>query len=224
MKIADRQIDIYINTDKKCVPFIIFNSDGDEAIAVNKRLLEYGCHDYVLIAISGLDWNSDLSPWSSPAIFKNGEDFKGNADAYLQELINTIIPEVINHLKEKEISAECLSIAGYSLAGLFALYALYNCDLFSNAASASGSLWYPGFMEYIESHKLSDKVDKIYLSLGNAESKTRNPVMAKVEENTIRYYESLKDKIDIFYEENEGNHFRDPDIRMAKGIKYLLDQ
>lgn len=39
-----------------------------------------------------------------------------------------------------------IGIAGYSLAGLFALYALYKTDVFTRVASMSGSLWFPGIM------------------------------------------------------------------------------
>ena len=42
--------------------------------------------------------------------------------------------------------ASFIGIAGYSLAGLFALYALYKTDAFTRVASMSGSLWFPGIM------------------------------------------------------------------------------
>ena len=46
-------------------------------------------------------------------------------------------------------------LAGYSLAGLFALYALYQTDVFARAASMSGSFWFEGIMEYVCSHEMS---------------------------------------------------------------------
>ena len=48
--------------------------------------------------------------------------------------------------------------------------------------------------------------------------------MATVEDNTNKIEDMLKSKgIETFYEENEGNHFRDATLRMAKGIKWVLN-
>ena len=73
-------------------------------------------------------------------------------------------------------------IAGYSLGGLFALYAAYHCDEFRRVASMSGSLWFPDFREYVLSHDFANRPDRIYLSLGDKEAKTRNPVLKTVQE------------------------------------------
>ena len=58
----------------------------------------------------------------------------------------------------------------------------------------------------------------------NKESKTKNLLMAKVEENTRfaeKYYNNKN--IKTIYEENEGNHFQDVAYRIAKGIKWILN-
>ena len=41
-------------------------------------------------------------------------------------------------------------IGGYSLAGLFSLWAAYQTDVFSGFAAASPSVWFPGFIEYMK--------------------------------------------------------------------------
>lgn len=69
-------------------------------------------------------------------------------------------------------------IGGYSLAGLFALWAAYQTDRFSGVAAASPSVWFPGFSAYMREHRM--KTGTVYLSLGDREEKTRNPVMAQV--------------------------------------------
>ena len=48
----------------------------------------------------------------------------------------------------------------------------------------SGSLWFPGFKEYVFSHEPKRWADCIYFSLGDREAKTRNPVLKTVQENT----------------------------------------
>ena len=62
-------------------------------------------------------------------------------------------------------------IGGYSLAGLFSLWAAYQTDVFSGIAAASPSVWFPGFIEYMKEHEI--KSETVYLSLGDREEKTR---------------------------------------------------
>lgn len=70
----------------------------------------------------------------APILYLN--PFTGGADNYLRLLTEEIIPAA-----EKEINGvPCWrGIAGYSLAGLFALYGIYQTDLFSRVGSMSGS-------------------------------------------------------------------------------------
>lgn len=85
-------------------------------------------------------------------------------------------------------------IAGYSLAGLFALYAMYRCDAFDRAAIISGSLWYPHFREFAAKHEMPRRPDRIYLSLGDKEKKTRHPLLKTVQDNTeaiAKHYRQL---------------------------------
>lgn len=57
--------------------------------------------------------------------------------------------------------------------------------------------------------------DNIYLSLGRKGLKTRSSVMKTVGDCMIRQDGLFSGKNHIF-EWNEGNHFQDADIRMAK--------
>lgn len=68
-------------------------------------------------------------------------------------------------------------IIGYSLAGLFALYAIYQTDTFSRVGSMFGSLWFPGMKEYILIHEPKCWPDCMYFSLGDKERKTHKPVL-----------------------------------------------
>ena len=88
----------------------------------------------------------------------------------------------------------------------------------------SGSLWFPGFIDFAKEHDMKKVPDKIYLSLGDKEAKTRNPLMQKVQENTealAEYYSRMG--IDVDFEMNPGNHFRDVALRCAKGIVAISD-
>ena len=205
----DRPV-IYLNT---------FEKEGEQVLYV---LREGGCPPFTLVSVSNLNWNYDMSPWEVPPVFKNAEPCTGGADDYLKLLIDRIVPEA-----EKEIKGSVLwrGIAGYSLAGLFALYSLYQTDLFSRAASMSGSLWYPGITEYISSHTIKKVPDCLYFSLGNKEARTRNAYMKTVQENTEKIEEYYRGKgISTVFQLNPGNHYKDAEKRIAAGIHWLLDR
>ena len=120
-------------------------------------------------------------------------------------------------------SGERLFIGGYSLAGLFALWAGYQTDRFDGIAAASPSLWFPRFTEYMHENKI--RADAVYLSLGDREERTKNPVMAQVG-NAIRDAETIlrEGDIDCILEWNKGNHFKEPDLRTAKAFAWLMNR
>lgn len=224
--IENKIINVYCkeNTLKE-LPVVILNTFGNEGQEVFNKCIELKCKDYILVSISNLDWNNEMTPWYSKKINKYGEDFLGKADEYIQVLLNEIIPEVKNYIEnELEIKIKYYVIAGYSLAGLFAVYLSYRTDIFSKIISASGSLWFPKFVDFVKENRISSNVDKIYFSLGNKESKVKNQILASVEKNTKEIEEIYESKgIKTIYVENEGNHFKDALLRMAKGIKWILE-
>ena len=165
---------------------------------------------FCLIAYKVGDWNRDLSPWNAPAVFGN-EDFGDNAPATLQEI-----------LALTEDKSKTYYLGGYSLAALFALWAAYQTDAFRGVAAASPSMWFPGFTDYMAEHTIRCKA--VCLSLGERESKARNPVMATVGDRIREAHDILQtDGIDCTLEWNEGNHFKEPDRRTAKAFAWLLN-
>ena len=207
------------------LPVVILHTYGNEGKEVFEKCIELGCENFILVSISNLDWNNDMSPWFALKLNEHGENFLGKADKYIEDLLNKIIPSVEKYLKDDlKISIKYYGIAGYSLAGLFAVYSGYKTEMFKRIASASGSFWFPKFIDFVKGNKISSNVEKIYFSLGNKESKVRNEVMKTVEDNTKeieRIYNSQG--IKTIYEENQGNHFKDGTLRMTKGIKWILE-
>lgn len=149
-------------------PVVYLNTFGDEGQKVYDALKASGCPPLSLVAISGLSWEHDMAPWAGAAAFKNGAPFTGSADAYLRLLTGELLPAVEWELPG---TPRWRGIAGYSLAGLFAVYALYHTDVFSRAASVSGSLWFAGFREYVFSHEPKRPPDYVYFSLGDRGAK-----------------------------------------------------
>lgn len=164
------------------------------------------------------NWNDELSPWSADAVFKN-QPFLGKAENTLSFVTDIFIPELISRYS---LPADIkIVIGGYSLAGLFSLWAAYRTDIFHAAAAVSPSVWFPGWIEFAaEKHILADKV---YLSLGNREEKTNNRIMARVGDN-IRLQKELLDRqgVQSVLEWNEGNHFSAVEERTAKGFRWTI--
>lgn len=216
--VSGRTVEIFSNAMGKA-PLVILNTIQGEGAKIFDKCLESGCKNLTLAAISGLNWNHDLSPWPTPSIRNNKYGF-GGADKYISELTDSILPEICAKLHE---GSEFTAIAGYSLAGLFALYAAYKTDVFSRIASVSGSLWFPGFTGFAQSHDFAKTPDCIYLSLGDTEAKTRDKNLAPVQKNTEFLADFYKSRgIPTIFELNPGNHFKDEILRISKGIKMVL--
>ncbi len=162
-----------------------------------------------LIAVKIDNWNTDLSPWKAPAVFGK-DDFGGGAEETLAGI-----------LKLCSDVSKTYYIGGYSLAGLFALWAAYRTDVFKGVAAASPSMWFPGFADYMNENEI--KTGAVYLSLGDKEEKARNPVMATVGDRIREAHAMLSGHgVKCTLEWNEGNHFKDTDIRTAKAFSWLI--
>lgn len=174
------------------------------------RIQEMTDKDFCLAAFKVNNWNNDLSPWQAPAVFGK-EDFGGGAKATLDEIIKYCIDDTKTYYT-----------GGYSLAGLFALWAVHQTDIFRGVAAVSPSMWFPGFDTFMRDNDI--KCSNVYLSLGDKEEKARNPVMATVGDRIRAADLYLRENgIKCILEWNEGNHFREADLRTAKGFSHLLN-
>jgi len=184
---------------------------GNHNKDINEIVNALGRNDFHLVALMSNDWNGDYSPWAAPPVFGK-EGFAGNGRETLRWLMEECVPNV-----EKDARPDNRIIAGYSLAGLFALWAAMETKMFSGVVSCSGSLWFPSWIDYLESKRLPHATN-VYLSLGDKEEKTHNAVMASVGNNTRKTLEILKSQCNATLEWNAGGHFNEPISRLAKGI------
>ena len=94
--------------------------------------------NFCFVAFQVETWNQDFSPWKLWRYLEQ-EAFAGQGARTLKWLLEEGVPYIDRtyHVKEQEHW-----LAGYSLAGLFALWSAYECDIFSGIACCSGSLWF----------------------------------------------------------------------------------
>ena len=176
---------------------------------------------FTLVAFEIKDWQSELTPWTAPAVFGK-VPFGEGASATLSFIKDTLIPQLEQMELFDKNGMQCV-FGGYSLAGFFALWSSYQTKLFGGIAAVSPSVWYPQWMEYAEKNR--PLATSVYLSLGDKEEKTKNPTMAQVG-NCIRKQQELltAQGVDTILEWNPGNHFQHSDERTAKGFAWLINQ
>lgn len=193
-------------------------SHGETAESLFEEVKALTNNDFSLSVFDVTDWNAQFSPWTAPPVF--GKDsFSGKGNDTLRFLEDDFLPEVKSKFPESEVF-----LTGYSLAGLFSLWALYESEKFNGAVCCSSSLWFDKWDEYASLHRIKSP-STIYMSLGDREEKTKNKVMSKVGDRTRRQAEILKDDPNVeklFFEWNEGGHFDEPLKRVAKGITRIL--
>lgn len=177
-------------------------------------------HKFLFAAVPVANWNDELSPWEAPAVWGK-QGFGGTAADTLRFLMEQVIPT----LKQQFDLPENVKIilGGYSLAGLFALWTSTQTNLFCGIAAASPSVWFPGWVEFEQQHPVQAR--HVYLSLGDKEAYTRNPVMAAVGDNIRALHSRLTERgANCTLEWNSGGHFKDADLRTARAFRWVLEE
>ena len=197
----------------------------------------------------GVDlWEENFSPWCAPRVFAKGPNFGDGAQKTLDTLINQVIPWAESELTEPPAYRV---LVGYSLAGLFSLWAgvtqagvsqqvTCGCQpgtatgapaapqpvaTFQRIGAVSGSFWFPGLLDYVDQQLGGGAVGltHAYLSLGDREARTPNPQIMHVRENAELLANKLENAgITSTFELNRGNHFQNVEGRMQKALDWLV--
>ena len=223
MMICGKKCILYLNKDTE---YILIQPVDENDISVLDNEVKYIEENtdriFSLVAFKIKDWNSELTPWEMPLLRGKG-NFGDGAAGTLEFIKNDLILAVSEYIniENKEIK---YILGGYSLAGLFSLWSGYQTDIFEGIAAVSPSVWYKRWIEYVGAGKpLSEK---IYLSLGDTEEKTKHQILSKIGDNIRKQHEILEksENVKTVLEWNEGNHFQNPDIRTAKGFLWVMNK
>lgn len=196
--------------------FYTFPNDEHEATKLAQMLPE----NVAWVAIFNRHWERDFTPWAAERVFKKGADFAGGAAAYQARLCGEIIPQIE---RESGIQAAWRGVLAYSLAGLWAVYGAIVSPYFERVASVSGSLWFDGFVDFVQTNRPAILPQASYFSLGNAEAQTKNPRMAQVQiatEQIVAQWQAWGGN--SIFVMNEGGHFDDVPQRLAKAAHWLI--
>lgn len=126
------------------------------------------------------DWNDALTPWPAPGFYEDEPWFGGHSPQTLARLAEQVIPSLE---RERGLRPAKRALCGYSLGGLFALYAFLNDTRFDACACISGSLWYQGWMDYVRGVDRDLAGRFAFLSVGKKERRSGLPLFRCVEDN-----------------------------------------
>ena len=221
VQIGDRPCRIY---GADCAEYLLLQmTDEHELQRMDNEvaaIAQGAAHPFLFAAVSVESWNDELSPWEAPVVWGK-ESFGGDA----ADTLHFLTEQVISTLKKQFALPENIRIilGGYSLAGLFALWASTQTDLFYGIAAASPSVWFPSWMEFEQQYPM--QTQRVYLSLGDQEECTKNTVMAVVGNNIRTLHSQLTARgTDCTLQWNSGGHFKDADLRTAKAFRWVMEE
>jgi hypothetical protein len=183
---------------------------------------------FVLAAFEVKDWTLDLMPWPDRNISRESEAGL-RAPATLDFVLRSLLPFLEEQYGHSGDGAGLpVIIGGYSLGGLFALWASTRTDRFRAVAAASPSLWIRDWLPFIKKH--SPLASGIYLSLGDREEHVKNQAIARVGDCIRETYRLLAEapteisgpkQCALVWE--TGNHFTDNDGRLARAFVWCME-
>lgn len=173
---------------------------------------------FVLATVELEDWTVDLMPWWDGNVSRDPE-----AGKHAQETLQYLLVDLIPHLQGLYGPLPVI-LGGYSLGGLFALWASAQTDTFKGIAAASPSVWIHNWMPFAKKHV--PLAENVYLSLGDKEEHVKNQAIARVGDNFRAQYALLQNQLGpehctLVWE--EGGHFADNEGRLARAFAWCIN-
>lgn len=175
------------------------------------------------VLINANNRTDDYTPWPLQASESMPMDFGGKAAEHLSFFATHVIPFCESKYAFAS-SEEKRVIGGYSLGGLFSLYAAVNTNLFGTALSCSSSLWFPDFLDYLKEHPFKAPHPKLYMSVGDEEGLTATNLTNHQIPNTMMLKDLLEPKFqpgDFKFTLEEGNHGNNISGRAWRAIEWV---
>ena len=181
------------------------------------RLAELSAVPFVLATVELADWTLDLMPWRDGNISRDPE-----AGIHAQETLAYVLTALMPELRDRFGPLPAI-LGGYSLGGLFALWASTQTDTFRAVAAASPSVWIRDWVPFARKHV--PLAEDVYLSLGDREEHVRNQAIARVGDNIRTQYGLLQEQLGPEHctlEWEPGNHFTDNEGRLARAFAWCI--
>lgn len=174
---------------------------------------------FVVAMFDTVEWARALMPWHDDAVSRDRD-----VGVHSRDTLCFILHELLPWLRGSYGQLPCI-IGGYSLGGMFALWAAAESAEFSGVAAASPSLWIDGWTLYAQSHPLAARC--AYLSLGDREEHCRNQRMRLIGDCVRQQHELLRMQLGddrTAIEWNRGGHFGEEAERTARAFLWCLQK
>ena len=181
-----------------CVPApgVLVVLDGSRVLRRVDRLVVEGKLDPTCLPVMvGIDPDpgdhglAQYTPWSHPTYKPGAPDFGGAAEAFLRD---TVLP--VAKVMRNEHSEGPIGLFGYSLAGLFCLFAMLNTELFLTYLLASPSTWYPGIVNRVARTPLACD-PRVVVACGANEGLDHPEPIAGIRQDTDRLIACLSERL-----------------------------
>lgn len=183
-----------------------------------KALAANATKGFAIVFFDTVEWAKALMPWHDEAVSRDEE-----VGMHAQDTLVYIEESLVPWLHERFGKLPCI-IGGYSLGGLFALWAARQSTAFGAVAAASPSLWIKGWADFADSHSLNAQL--AYVSLGNREEHCRNQRMARIGDCVRHEHMTLTTQLGTSattLEWNSGGHFGNEPERTARAFVWCMD-
>ncbi|MGQ3479950.1 alpha/beta hydrolase [Paenibacillus sp. TY11] len=185
----------------------------------------------VLVGIQPVNRLDDYTPWKATALVEGRPAFGGGGDAYLAFVVTKVMPYVEARYPV-QTGSEHTGMIGASLGGLISMYAAFKYkDVFGRIGSISGSYWYPGMIDYMQSASFATVIagtHRFYISVGTREGEGKTNVQKDMVPLTLQVCDVLLahglTEHEVRLVKDEGavhniNHFRQ---QFPKAVAWLL--
>lgn len=201
----DRQIFIYLpsgyDLSNKKYP-VIYIQDGDEFRKILIKLVDYiegkfldgSLEKHILVGVTPIDRLDEYTPWFSKALNKKFHDFQGQADNYLEFLLNDLQSYLESEFKISK-SKEHRKIMGYSLGALVSVYSVYKNNNYGKIASICASQWYENWINFIEAEDMINNEFKLLMISGKKEGKNKSTIHRYAPKFSEKSYEIFNRRI-----------------------------
>ncbi|WP_068503238.1 alpha/beta hydrolase [Paenibacillus kribbensis] len=148
----------------------------------------------VLVGIQPVNRLDDYTPWQAAALVAGRPAFGGGGDAYLEFIVTQVMPYV-EAKYPVQTGQEHTGMIGASLGGLISMYGAFRyADVFGRIGSISGSYWYPGMVDYLQSTSytaVTTGTHRFYISVGTREGEGKTNVQKDMVSLTLQAREAL---------------------------------
>lgn len=169
----------------------VYLLDGDVLLPVLEKMLEgQQPYKFILVGVPAADRLAEYTPWPEKALNARFADFGGKGAQHLEFLQQRVLPHMQN-LLGCTCAAQNTALAGHSLGGLLSTYSLFTTQAFGHVASVSGSFWYNGWKEFVNTNSVVNTAASVYLSSGTNEGERAQDIKKNAADATKATFECL---------------------------------